>query len=176
MAKEIKEFHKSGKTLYACIRNTSDKVWYIVGETFEDWGTDGHDADDYDISLINRGGSMYSGDMDINIPAGHYYIVKYLQSGSDPADTDYAISKEFKYWDGSSLEAPTILTATGVTEGGVWTFAKVMKVINAFAVMNMQLKTGTTATYEILDPDDETTVVAELTTAGTSPPTISILI
>ena len=81
---------------------------------------------------------------------------------------------------GAAAEAGAIVAAllaeTGITEGGTWTFAKVMKVINAFAVMKMQLKTGTTATYEILDPDDETTVVAELTTGETSPPTISILI
>jgi hypothetical protein len=68
------------------------------------------------------------------------------------------------------------LLLTDVTEGGTWTFAKVMKIINAFAVMKMQLKSGSTSTYEILDPDDETTVIAEITTNETSPPSITIKI
>jgi len=73
--------------------------------------------------------------------------------------------------------ASALLAATGVTEGGVWTLAKVLKIMNAFSVMKMQLKSGTTATYEILDPDDGTTVIAELTTNDNGdPPTIVIKI
>lgn len=68
------------------------------------------------------------------------------------------------------------LLLTGITEGGAWTFAKAMKIINAFAVKKMQLKSGSTNTYEILDPDDGSTVIAELATGNTSPPTIVIKI
>jgi len=70
-----------------------------------------------------------------------------------------------------------LLAATGITEGGAWTLAKALKIMNAFSVMKMQLKSGTTATYEILDPDDGTTVIAELTTNDNGdPPTIVIKI
>jgi len=56
------------------------------------------------------------------------------------------------------------------------TLSRALRILKAFSVMKMQLKSGTTATYEILDPDDETTVIAELTTNDTSPPTITIKI
>jgi len=56
------------------------------------------------------------------------------------------------------------------------TLSRALRIVKAFSVMKMQLKTGTTATYEVLDPEDGTTVIAELTTNDTSPPTITIKI
>ncbi len=54
--------------------------------------------------------------------------------------------------------------------------ARALKITQAFSVMMMQLKLGTTATYEILDPNDGTTVIAELTVNGNLPPTVTIII
>lgn len=56
--------------------------------------------------------------------------------------------------------------------------SRALKITQAFSVMDMQLKSGSTNIYEILDPDDETTVIAELTTSGdgVTPPSISIKI
>lgn len=55
--------------------------------------------------------------------------------------------------------------------------SRALKITQAFSVMDMQLKSGSTNIYEILDPDDGTTVIAELTTNGASaPPTIVIKI
>jgi predicted phosphoadenosine phosphosulfate sulfurtransferase len=52
--------------------------------------------------------------------------------------------------------------------------SRALRITKAFSVMKMSLKSGTT--YEILDPDDGVTVIAELTTNTTSPPTIEIKI
>ena len=46
MANEIRADYDSGSTLYAVIRNQAGKVWHVAGGVFEDWGADGHDADD----------------------------------------------------------------------------------------------------------------------------------
>ena len=54
--------------------------------------------------------------------------------------------------------------------------SRALKITQAFSVMMMQLKSGTTATYEILDPDDATAVIAELTVNGNLPPTVTIII
>ena len=61
------------------------------------------------------------------------------------------------------------LAATGVTEGGTWTLAKLLKVKAALAAGNIKDKSGVANTYEILDPDDGSTVVAEVLATDTSP-------
>ena len=95
--------------------------------------------------------------------------VRYILYAKESGDLAVVYSEDYE-------DEARILNLTGITEGGVWTFAKALKIMNAFSVMNMQLKSGTTATYEILDPDDEATVIAELTTNDTDPPTIEIKI
>jgi len=62
-----------------------------------------------------------------------------------------------------------ILAAKGVTEGGDWTMAKAMKVITARLAGKVRLKSGTTNILEILDADDETTVIDEVTLNQTTP-------
>jgi len=62
-----------------------------------------------------------------------------------------------------------LLTQTGVTEGGTWTLAKWLKVQIALAGGKFQDKAGVSGTYEILDPDDGTTVIAEAIPSETSP-------
>lgn len=54
--------------------------------------------------------------------------------------------------------------------------SRALKITQAFSVMIMQLKSGSTNVYEILDPDDGATVIAELTTNNTDPPTVTIKI
>lgn len=68
------------------------------------------------------------------------------------------------------------LLLTGFTEGGTFTFAKVMKLLAAMASGSWQLKSGSTNTYEILDPDDGSTVIMEITPNETSPATKTIKI
>jgi hypothetical protein len=52
MSNEIHIDYASGNTVYFVIRNTVGQVWNPSTESFEDWGTNGHNADDYDIALI----------------------------------------------------------------------------------------------------------------------------
>lgn len=101
MANEIQADYASGNTLYAVVRNVSGEVWYVVGQVFEIWGTDGHDADDYDIGLTDKDGSRYVGNFDGNIPAGRYSIQVFLQAGANPVNGDTLILSDEFIWSGS---------------------------------------------------------------------------
>jgi hypothetical protein len=101
MANEIRTDYASGNTLYAVIRNSAGDVWYSAGQVFESWGTGGRDADDYDISLIDKNGSRYVGNFDINIPAGRYTIQIFLQAGANPADSDNLLGSDEIIWSGT---------------------------------------------------------------------------
>ena len=101
MANEIHVDYASGNTLYAVVRNNSGEVWYVAGEIFETWGTDGRDADDYDISLIDKSGSKYVGNFDANIPAGRYCVQIFLQAGAGPTDGDSLIGSIEIFWSGT---------------------------------------------------------------------------
>ena len=101
MAKEIHVNYASGHTLYAVIRNGAGDVWYIAGQNFEVWGTDGRAADDYDISLADKGGSRYVGDFDGNSPAGRHSVQIFLQAGANPADGDTLVASDEILWSGT---------------------------------------------------------------------------
>jgi hypothetical protein len=63
----------------------------------------------------------------------------------------------------------TLFARTGVTAGGTWTFQKLLQVAAAWLVGNWQDDPNTDGTYQILDPDDGTTVMLELVPSETSP-------
>jgi hypothetical protein len=100
MANEIHIDYASGNTVYGVVRDGAGKVWYPVGQVFEDWGTGGHDADDYDISLTDKSGDRYVGDFDTNISAGRYSIQAFLQAGANPADSDDLVGSDEMIWRG----------------------------------------------------------------------------
>lgn len=100
MANEIRADYGSGSTLYAVIRNKVGQVWHPAACTFESWGTDGHNADDYDIALTDRSGSLHVGDFDPSIPAGRYIIQAFIQSGAGPADGDGLLTSREIDWSG----------------------------------------------------------------------------
>jgi len=101
MANEIHIDYPSGNTVYAVIRNSAGQVWYPAGQVFEDWGTNGRDADDYDLILTDKGGSRYVGDFDADISAGRYTIQAFLQAGANPADTDSLVGSGRIIWRGN---------------------------------------------------------------------------
>ena len=101
MANEIQADYASGNVLYAVVRDISGKVWYVTGQVFEVWGTDGRDADNYDITLADKSGSRYVGSFDGNIPAGRYSVQIFLQAGANPANGDTLISSDEILWFGS---------------------------------------------------------------------------
>jgi hypothetical protein len=101
MANEIHVDYTSGNTLYAAIRNGAAEVWYPAGQTFEAWGTGGHMADDYHVSLTDMSGSRYVGDFDADIPAGRYSVQVFLQAGANPADGDSVVAGYEIVWSGT---------------------------------------------------------------------------
>lgn len=62
-----------------------------------------------------------------------------------------------------------IFGKTGITEGGSWTFSKIIKVLAAWATGKWQDKSGSPGTYEVLDAEDGTTKILEVTPSETSP-------
>jgi len=101
MANEIHVDYTSGSTLYAVVRNGTGEVWYSQGQVFESWGTGGRAANDYDISLTDKGGSRYVGNFDGNIPAGRYSVQVFLQAGANPADSNNLVGSDEIVWSGA---------------------------------------------------------------------------
>ena len=101
MSNEIHVDYGSGNVLYAVIRNDAGQVWHVAGQAFENWGQDGHTADDYDIALTDTSGSHYVGNVDGNIPSGSYSIQVFCRLGAAPADTDPLVSSRQILWTGT---------------------------------------------------------------------------
>lgn len=101
MANEIHTDYESGNTLYAVIRNNAGQVWYPAGQTFENWGDNGHNADDYDIAMTDKGGNRYVAGFDSNISAGRYTVQAFLQACDNPADSDDLVGSGEIIWTGN---------------------------------------------------------------------------
>jgi len=71
-------------------------------------------------------------------------------------------------WDPYDVAA-SIFAKTGITAGGTWDFTKAVKVLVAWTMGLARDKAGVPGTIEILDPDNGTTVIAELTRSDTTP-------
>lgn len=69
----------------------------------------------------------------------------------------------------NDISVDDIMNYTGFTAGGTWTLEKAFKVITAWTAGNWQLKSGTTDTQELLDPDDGETVILEQKLKTTTP-------
>ena len=178
---------------YVFIRRFDDgEAWN--GSAWETW-SDGN-IDNYDIPLTDLGGRVFSFDFPAGITtAGWYPITIRERFGANPALTDPEVGDSLVAWDGSGVlrgnvdaiafssskannvsqhnpaaVVAALLAATGVTAGNTWTFAKAVKVIVAWAAGSWRAKDGEPGTYEILDPDDGTTVIAEITPSTGNPP------
>ena len=97
----------TGQSLYALIFDTSNKVAYIAGETFETHGTDSRTNADYDIPLTELGSTgYYYANYPTWIERGKYYTIIKYRSGSVAADSDTSIGGPVeKYWTGSAVVA-----------------------------------------------------------------------
>jgi hypothetical protein len=118
MANEIYANYSSSNTLYAVIRNRQGNVWYISGQVFETWGTSGHDADDYDTALTDKGGARYVGDFPTIITiAGKYGIQVFLQAGANPANSDGLVTSREIFWSGKGeLTAERLLANKAIQD------------------------------------------------------------
>lgn len=61
-----------------------------------------------------------------------------------------------------------IFSKTGITAGGTWTFEDIIKIQTAWLVGEWQDKSGSPGTYQILDAEDQNTVVIEVDVNNTS--------
>ncbi len=103
---EIHHNFKTGQTLYLCRFQTNGEVFLTDGSADEEWGNDGRDADDYDVSMteIQKGSGEsrhYVGPFDLsgNIEAGKiYHFAVYHQKGGNPADTDKPLGQGVIEW------------------------------------------------------------------------------
>lgn len=71
----------------------------------------------------------------------------------------------------------SIFAKKGITEGNTWDFSKVIKILAAWTMGLARDKVGASGVVEILDPDDGTTVIAELSRSDSTPyKTVTVLI
>lgn len=111
MSNEVAFDYTSGSTLYFCRFRPDGQVFISDGSAAETWGTSGHDADNYDVTLTEAGSSgHYVGHFDTpgNIANGTYRVTIYVQSGENPADADVAIAHGIIFWKGSTINLGTI--------------------------------------------------------------------
>ncbi len=107
MANEVHIDYRSGETLYGVVFDSAGQVNVNGGNTFEDWGSNGHDADDYDFSIseVGSGGTHYTGDFPVGITkVDRFTIVVFVQSGANPADGDEILGSGELIWNGSVEE------------------------------------------------------------------------
>lgn len=112
MANEIAHNAKTGQTLYAVRWQLNGNVFLSDGASDEVWGTDGRDADDYDVTMAeNAPDGHYVGDFDTsaNIGEGVYKVAVFIQAGGSPDDSDKADAQGTMNWDGmAEINASTI--------------------------------------------------------------------
>lgn len=113
MAEEVKHNYTTGLALYFCRFLANSNVMLANPATNEVWGTDGRDADDYDVPMTEEGGSgHYTGDFASGgtIGAGTYHITVYNRATGTPIDSDIPLAQGQIYWSGSAeLDLYTIL-------------------------------------------------------------------
>ena len=94
-------YGSGGDDIYAIVRNAAGEVWYPTGSAFEAHGTDGHDNDDYDITMTDKESGFYVCDM----PAaaeGRYVYQVYEQAGESPDNGDTAVASGQIEWSGTA--------------------------------------------------------------------------
>lgn len=106
---EIVHDAEPGQTLYAVRWLFSRNVLLTDGASDEVWGTDGRDADDYDVTMtettVGESGH-YVGNFDTsgNITEGVYQVAVFIQAGGSPANSDLRDARGQMYWNGTEEE------------------------------------------------------------------------
>ena len=175
MANEINIRHSAtGVVLYAVVLNEAGQYWN--GSVFgtlvvANWG-------DYDIPLTETPASSYHyfEDFPAAAAAGKYRILFFQRATGSPLISDPIVGiSELFAWTGSAeldkfaASVIELLTKTGVTAGGTWTIGTILKVLAAIINGDIKDKAGETNILQFLDPDNGSTVIAELTYSETTP-------
>jgi len=177
--------------IYGVVRNVAKQARDVVAGAWDTYS----DADlgDYDISAAPASGGLWSGDFPEEIANGFYIYQFRIRAGDNPADGDILLYGLKGYWNGaifspyaldangrvdvSKIEgsdatdqiAAAIKAMTGFTAGGTWTYQEVIKLITAYILGTWRDKSGDPTTQEILDAEDDATVILEIVAATTSP-------
>ena len=70
----------------------------------------------------------------------------------------------------ASAATPTVTVSNaGMTAGGTYTFAKLVKILAAGLAGQVKDKSGSAGVYQVLDAEDQTTVILEITPAESTP-------
>ena len=155
MANEVHIDYTSGETLYGVVFDSAGQVNVNGGNTFEDWGSNSHDSDDYDFSIseVGSGGTHYTGDFPVGITkVGRFTIVVFIQSGANPADGDEILGSGELIWNGSTEER--------IIVGGL---NKAVKLLTNKAVQDK-----ITGTIEYYDDDGEAVILTHTPTDSES--------
>ena len=121
MANELTWDTVTGLTINAYRFKTNDNVFLANPASDEVWGTDGHDAADYAITMSESGSSgHYSVDFNDGgaIAAGVYRLVYAIQAGVSPANSDRKIAKAEIDWDGSAEITKSVIDTVVDTIAG----------------------------------------------------------
>ena len=96
--------YPTGQSLYILLYDSSQKVAYIVGETFETYGTSSRTAADYAITMTEiTGTGYYYASWPSWVERGNYDIVVKVRSGAAPANSDTGYGPVERYWTGDSV-------------------------------------------------------------------------
>ncbi len=94
------------QNLYAFIWDEDDNIRYLVGETFEAYGTNSRNASDYAITLTEVAVGRYTADWPSGIERGDYDVSSRIRVGDTPADSDWNLGGPVeKYWTGTTIAA-----------------------------------------------------------------------
>lgn len=173
-------------TIYGVVRDTSKRARDVVNGAWDTY--DDADLDDYDISAATASGGLWSGSFPVEATNGFYIYQFRIRAGGSAADGDELVFSLKGYWNGAKfvtgVDVVTVLGATpitlanivaaifaktGITAGGTWTFAKILKISAAWAAGKWQDKSGSPGTYEVLDAENGTTKILEITPGEDSP-------
>lgn len=125
MSKEIQVAHvRTGKTLYALIRNATGSVWQTTTNTFVSYAT--ANLANYDVALTEEGTASryYAGDFPTNInTAGVYSVAVFEQAGGSPAEGDTLVAVGDLHWNGTAVVARGTLNTGSITADAIATDA-----------------------------------------------------
>jgi len=177
--------------IYGVVRNVAKQARDVANGAWDTY--DGADLGDYDISAAVASGGLWSGDFPVEVANGFYIYQFRIRAGANPAEGDILVDSRKGYWNGSIFSSSAldangrvdiskiegvdatdqiviaIKTMTGFTAGGTWTYQELIKAIAAYLLGTWQDKSGDPTTQEILDAEDDATVILEILAATTSP-------
>jgi len=152
--------------IYGVVRNVAKQVRDVVAGTWDSFPGSGS-LDDYDISAAVASGGLWSGNFP-EIDNGFYIVQFRIRAVATPDYSDILLLSIKGYWNGAifaEISEDQIVAAikaiTGITEGGTWTWEKVMTIMAAFIAGNWRVKTADSTKQELMDAENGTTVILE---------------